>query len=911
MSLLNWLGELGRRVAMLLRRGQFDRDLDEEMRLHREFRERQHRVAGSTPGEAHYAAERRFGNATIYKERSRDMWGWNWLEHLAQDVRYGLRVLRMSPGFTLVAALSLALGIGANTAIFQLMDVVMLRALPVSKPEELADVRIINMDYTVGQYNGRHAVLSHPMWQQIRKNQQAFAQAFAWATDTFDLAANGESRFAEGGLMVSGNFFTALGVAPLHGRVFTDADDYRGCTTPGAVVSHAFWLREFGGDPAAVGRKITLDGQPFEVVGVTPPEFFGMEVGRRYDVAVPICAEEILNGENQRLDRRWSWWLLVMGRLKPGWTMERATQHLTAISPGMLQETLPTDNYDAAEQKHYLGFKLGAFPVANGVSNLRRNYDRALWLLLGITGLVLLIACANLANLMLARASAREREIAVRMAMGASRGRVVRQFLTESLMLAATGAALGAVLAPVASRALVAMLSTAVSPAFLELDRDWRVFGFAAALAIVTCALFGLGPALRATRLAPAAAMKSGGRSATAGRERFGLRRLLVVSQVAMSLVLLVGALLFVRSLRNLTTMDTGFQQQGILQIDADLRKSNTPHAQRYAYKQQFLERLRAMPGAQAVASTSNVPLSGSTWNQHVHAELGGEKRKELSYFARISEGYFHTIQTPILAGRDFAATDVLGGLNVAIVNETFARKLFAGANPVGRKFQYEDGPNNHLGTYEIVGLVRDTKYRRLRDEPTPITYLPASQEERPGLFQAFLVRTSAPLSDTMANVRRTTAEFNPNVAYHFHIVQEEIRNTLLRERLMATLSGSFGVLAGLLAAIGLYGVISYMVVRRTNEIGIRMALGAQRANILRMILGDAGRMLTLGLLIGIGLSLALARTAEAMLFGLKPNDPLTVAMAVALLAAVATLASYWPAHRAARVDPMVALREE
>ncbi|MDQ3173643.1 MAG: ABC transporter permease [Acidobacteriota bacterium] len=482
---------------------------------------------------------------------------------MIKDLSFALRMLRKSPGFTAVAVLSLALGIGANTAIFHLLDAVRLKSLPVKAPQELTEVRIGDLTGARGSFSTRYASVTNPIWEQLRDRQQAFSGLAAWGTDTFNLAQGGETRPAKA-LWVSGDFFSVLGVPPVLGRVFAPSDDQRGCNTPGMVISHAFWQKEYGGAAGVLGRKITLANQPFEVIGVTPASFFGLEVGRSFDLALPICADAIVSGSNNSLDNGTSWWLMVTGRLKTGWSLQQATSNLQAISPGLFESSLPA-NYPTTNVKDYLGFKLEAVPAASGYSTLREDYERPLWLLFGIAGLVLLIACANLANLLLARASAREREMAVRQALGASRRRLVRQLLAESLLLAAVGAALGAFLAQTLSRFLVSFLNTGGNNVFLSLGLDWRVLGFAAGTAALTCVLFGLTPALRATRIEPGAAMKASGRGLTAGRERFSLRRALVVIQVALSLVLVAGALLFSRSLNKLETVDTGFRQDGIL----------------------------------------------------------------------------------------------------------------------------------------------------------------------------------------------------------------------------------------------------------------------------------------------------------------------------------------------------------
>ena len=823
-----------------------------------------------------------------------------------QDLRYGARLLRLNPVFTLVATLSLALGIGANTAIFQLLDAVRLRTLPVKNPQELAEVKIADRSWGSGSFSSRHPELTNPMWELIRNQQQAFSGIFAWSSDTFNLARGGQARNAQG-LWVSGDAFNVLGVPPILGRVFTAADDRRGCGSPGVVISYPFWQREFGGQASAVGSKLSLDGHPFEVIGVTPAGFFGLEVGRSYDVAVPICSEPVIKGEYTRLDMRHGWWLAITGRLKPGWTLTRASAQVRTISRSVFEPTVPPI-YNPDGVKHYLDYKLGAFPGGTGLSSLREDYEKPLWLLLSIAGLVLLIACANLANLMLARASAREREIAVRLAIGASRLRLIRQLLAESLLLAFLGAVVGALLAGVLSQSLVSFLSTEGSQLFLDLQPDWRVLGFTAGLAVLTTVLFGLAPALRATRSAPGAVLKAGGRAMTASRERFGLRRVLVVSQVALSLVLLVGALLFVRSLRNLVTLNAGFQQDGIVIAQLDFTRLNMPKERRLVFRQELIDRIQGIPGVQGAAGASVIPISGGGWNQNI---LVDRKMKGLSWLARITPGYFKTLGTPFLAGRDFDDHDSLNAPKAAIVNETFASKILGGGSPLGKTFRLEMGPGEPDPVYQVVGLVKDTKYLHLKEDATSIAFFPAAQDADPDSGAQMLVRANTPLVGLIASVKRVILDRNPDIDLDFKVFKTQINESLLQERLMATLSGFFGFLAALLATIGLYGVMSYMVAQRQNEIGVRMALGANGPDVLRMILREAGLLLVIGLGAGTALAVAAGRAATSMLYGLKPHDPITMVLAIASLATVALVASYVPALRAARLEPMVALRDE
>jgi len=832
------------------------------------------------------------------------------MKTVISDLRFAVRTLAKSPGFAAVAIVSLALGIGANTAIFQLIDAVRLRTLPVKSPQELAQLHIDDMTHARGNWL-RDASVTNPLWEQIRQRQQVFSEIFAWADEEVNLSPNQEAHFARR-LWVSGNFFDALGVRPMLGRVFSPADDRRGCGLAGAVISYGFWQREFGGSASVIGKKIVVGGGGrVNVIGVTPPSFFGLEVGRQFDLAMPICS--VATSDEKRLDSGTTWWLTVMGRLKPGVSVAQADAHFQAISPGIFEATLPAD-YPPVSVKPYLAMKLNAFAAGGGLSSLRDQYSTPLGLLLAIAGLVLLIACANLANLMLARASAREREIAVRLAIGASRARLIQQLMTEGLLLAITGAAGALFLARELSQFLVAFLGSGDNFVFQDVRPDWRVFGFTAFLALVTCVFFSLAPALRATQAQPGDVLKSGSRGMTAGRERFGLRRILVASQIALSLVLMVGALLFVRTLNNLMTVEPGFRESGILIARVSYGWLDLP-ASRYAnLRRDLVEHIQAIPGVDAAAETASLPaVDGHNWVNTMWMDGSDVSSSRDIFRSLVGPGYFHTIGTPLLAGREFDERDTPTSVNTAIVSEEFARRFSLGPNPIGKRFWIERTP---IGGYaeivcEIVGVVKNSKYRDLRQDFVPVAYFPISQFPQPVTGFNVLIRSGAGLDALTPSVRRAISDVNPNIGYSFSVFKTRIEESLLRERLMAVLSGMFGGLAVLLATVGLYGVISYTVARRTNEIGIRIALGAGRNNVMGLILRETGMLLAVGLGAGVLIALVAGRAAATLLFGLEPNDPLTFVAAGGVLTVVALIASYLPARRAARVDPMVALRHE
>jgi putative ABC transport system permease protein len=830
-----------------------------------------------------------------------------WEDEMVQDLRFGVRMLLKSKSFTAVAVLSLALGIGANTAIFQLIDAVRLRTLPVKAPWELVEVRLADMKGARGGFSPTSfPTVTNVIWEQFKQQQQTFDNIAAWGADPVNLAPGGEVRPAQA-LYVSGDFFNTLAVQPTMGRLLTTEDDQRGCGTPGVVISHEFWQREYGGAANIIGRKINLADHPLDIIGVTPASFFGMEVGRSFDLALPICAITLVRG-NDRLLSGTMWWLRITGRLKQGTSVEQAGAQMQAISPTLFEAALPP-KYPTASVKDYLGMRLTAVPAGSGSSELRENYGKSLWLLLAIAGLVLFIACANLANLLMARASTRQREIAVRQALGASRGRLIRQLVVESLLLALGGAVVGAALAQALSRFLVAFLSTGADPVFLDLTPDWRVLGFATGLAIVTCLLFGLVPALRITRMQAAAVMKAGGRGMTASRERISLRRTLVVVQVALSLVLVAGALLFSRSLGKLLTVNTGFQEEGVMVATIVFQRLNLPADRLPSFKDELVQRIRAIPGVESAAHTNVVPFrdwgGASIW-----MDGADSAQKQDTSLSRVGPDYFKTLKIPLLAGRDFDSRDK-SNPDVAIVNEAFARKFLNGANPVGQRFWVAASPGEPDSVFEIVGLVRDTKYGDLREEFVPIAYYNTEQDLGSGTGVQLSVRSRLDQAATVAAINRVLNDINPAITVKFLPLKPLIESSILRERLMATLSGFFGLLALLLASIGLYGILSYGVASRTNEIGIRMALGAQVGDVRWLIVREALVLVVAGIAVGLPLVFAVTRLASSLLFDLTPTDPLSLSLAVLLLLVIAPLAGYIPSRRATRVDPLVALRCE
>ena len=886
-----------RRMWALGRRSKLDREIDDELREHMRLRVDADVAKGMSPDEAVRKARLRFGNPTVVRERVDAEDAALGFESFLRDARYAVRGFVKTPGFTIVAVLTLALGIGANTAVFQLLDAVRLRSLPIQNPKELAELRIVGGNKGFGINDGPYSQFTIPMWQEVRRHHDPFSGIAAWrATDVL------AGRLSDGkrvhGLEVSGVFFNVLGVAPWQGRLIEPQDE-GSCETSKVVASYAYWKSQMGGEPITPNTTIMMDGRTVQVLGVTSPGFFGLVVGDRFDLAFPTCTPP--NPRREVFD------FAVMGRLKPGWTMDRASAYFGSLSPGIFESTAPT-GYSAQSIKLYKSFRLGAYPAGGGVSELREAYDSSLQLLLAITGLVLLIACANLANLMLARASARQREMAIRMALGASRARLLRQLLIGSSLLAVTGAAIGVLLAQPLSRFLVAGLSTTDYTIQLSIVTDWRVLLFAAGVAVLTCIVFGTLPAMRGTRVDPIRSLKSGERGVAGNRERFSVQRLLVVTQIAISLVLLVGALLFVRSYRNLMTIDPGFRESGITVASFGYREEKITPENEAAFKRRLVEDVRSVPGVQNAAGTTNVLLSGSTWTHGVR--VGGADGS--SRFSYVSPSYFATMGIPQLTGRGFAETDRADTPYVLIVNQAFVRTYFGTKEPLGQLVQVMPEPQYPARTYQVVGTVADTKYNDLRKQLEPMAFVPIDQlpvTVQGPWMQMVIASNDGPA--TVIAIRRKIATEHPEMILQFRDFQQGIRDGLVGERLMAMLSGFFGVLAALLVVVGLYGVLSYFITQRRNEIGIRIALGAHRWQVIGLVLRDTASMLAIGVVVGTMLAVVAGRAATTMLFGLKPYDAATLVFSILLLAVIAVLASCLPALKASRLNPVDALRCE
>ena len=884
-----------------------EQDLAREIESHLELLESDFRRRGMSADEARLAAKRTYGGIEQTKQLHREERSWLWLEQVRQDIRFSMRALSNSPRFSLTAIVTLALGIGANTAIFSLIDALMLRSLPVSHPEQLMQVNMARHDI----WGIEEPFVSNPVWEQLRDRQDVFSGVLGYAVARFDLSARGEARYVQGNY-VSGQFFDTLGLRPISGRVMTTADDRRGC--PGtAVLSYGFWQSEYGGRAGVAGTTISLDNHRFEILGVIEPGFTGVDVGRQSEIYVPLCAEQIIGGGNGLLDGRRGGWLRVIGRPKPGISMNQVEARLKTLAGPINEATIPP-NIRPSQQEIYLKRTFDVQMAGNGLSSIRSKYRQALMVLMVIVGAVLLIACSNMANLLLARGAARQREIAIRMALGSGRGRLIRQLLIESLLLSLTGAALGIVFARWGARLLVGLLASNVyreSQVFLDLNIDSRVLVFTVGVAVLTGLLFGLAPAWRATCVDPQAAMKAHARGLRQGG-RFPLGNVLVVVQVALSLVLVAGAGLLLVTFVRLETLDPGFERAHVLLMDVDLGEKTTSPAQRGAAFTRVLEHVRALPGVRSASDSDETPLGGAVDASYLQIEgyTSPGTERELVFLNEVSDRYFETLDTHLVAGRDFNPHDAAGSPRVAIVNETFVKKYFHGQNPIGRRYRAEQG--NKLGDpVEIIGLVRDAKYLDLREDFHPTVYVASSQNAKPGKVVTFELGAAGSPTALIEELKRAVAAIDPDASLQFRTLAGQVDESLARERLLAVLAGFFGGLALLLAMLGLYGVLSYNVVRQRNEIGIRMALGAQQSQVLRTVLGEVMMLIGMGLLAGLVATISATHLVAGLLYGVKANDPRTLSLAAGILALTAAAAGFLPARKASRIDPMQALREE
>jgi putative ABC transport system permease protein len=902
---MRWTYKLPLRFRSLFRRNRVEQELSDELRFHLQKLIEENVAKGITEEEARYAALRELGGIEQIKEECRDMRRVNYIENFLQDVRYGLRQLRRSPGFTAVVVLTLALGIGANTAIFSLLDTVLLKMLPVQQPEELFFLDNVGA-------RGPNGAPPYPCFERFRDESHGFSGMAAFSGDVSKLSIDGhfEQALVQ---YASDSYFEVLGLKPALGRLLVPGDER--LNPPAAVISYAYWQRRFGGSAGVLGKAIHLETRPLTIVGVTPPEFFGLQVGHPVDLTIPIS----LKGARQLHDRG-AWWLDIVGRLKPGVMPEQARAEIDVVYQNFMSEVgvSPEDRRDYFNHIELL-------PASKGLDRLRRMFSKPLLVLMALVGFVLLTCCANITNLLLARAAARQREFAVRIAIGAGRTRLIRQFLTETFLLFFFGSALALVFASWASHGLVGFFATGRYPILLDLHLDLRILGFTASLALITGLLLGLAQAFSSVRADPQQAMKEGENQVMAPHARLSAGKILVSLQVAFSLVLLFGAGLFIRTLQNLKSIKPGFRTHGVLTmmvepLDAEYLASFGPpallrgKAQRLtALWAQLLDQVRATRGVESASLSVLTPLSGR--DRGVAVEVPGfqprsDRDKGIGQ-NHVSDGYFETMGIPVLLGRTFTRNDSATAPKVAILNETAARFYFGDRNPLGARLDFGKTPISD-GVYEVVGVVRNVKHNSLREDTPRFVFLPVSQARDYLDRLALAVRTSSNSLDLAPIIRQRIRVVGSNILVtETATLDQQIDRSLLQERLVSTLSGSFGLMALLIAAIGLYGIMSYSVVRRTRELGIRMALGARSGAVVWLVLRET--LLTVGLGIGLGTpaALLLGRTIGSLIYGLKPSDPVTVSGSVLILGVVATLAGYLPARRASKVDPMVALRHE
>jgi putative ABC transport system permease protein len=826
---------------------------------------------------------------------------------LGQDLRYAFRTLVTTPAFTIIVVVTLALGIGANAAIFSLTDQVLLRRLPVKSPE-----RLVLLDGP-GAFQGRtfnNGTFSYPMYRDFRDQTSVFDGVVARFGTPLTMATNGQSERISGEL-VTGNYFDVLGVGAAIGRTFTADDDRTPGGHPFAMLSYNYWMRRFGGNPGVLNQTITLNGMPMTIVGVSQPGFFGIVVGENPDVMVPVAMKAQMTPTWDDLQNRRSRWLTVMARLKLSVTVEQAEAAMNVIYRQINEQELkemkaPSKSF----QERFVSKHLFLRPGAKGRSDLGRQFSTPILVLMGMVGLVLLIACANVANLLVARGAARQKEVAIRLALGASRGAVIRQRLIESLLLSAAGAALGLGFAWWTGTLLLKTLPFEEAARTMTAVPDARVTAFAMVIAGITALLFGLAPALHSTRPALTSTLKDESIGVIAGTGQARFRKGLVVAQVGLSVLLLAGAGLFARSLYNLKTLDPGFRSDQLLGFSVDPSLNGYPRPRALAIFRQLEEQVSAMPGVRA-ATASLIPLiTDSNWSSTVKVE--GYQPKEGENMNPdvngVGPGFFATMGQPLINGREFTVKDVDGAPKVAIINETMSKYFFGNDNPLGRHIGWG---RDEAANIEIVGVVKDSKTSTLRQEPKRFVYVPYMQQDEISQM-TFYVRASGDASGIGTSVRQAAQRVDPNLPiFDMKTMSTIMDESLFIERMVAALSVAFGGLATLLAAIGLYGVMSYSVARRTREIGIRMALGAERSSVLWLVLSEVALMVVVGVAIGVPLAFVLSRVVQSQLFALSAHDPLALAGAAVALTIVALVAGYLPARRATRIDPMLALRYE
>ena len=885
----------------IFRRPKFERDMDAELRFHIEARIEDLVRNGMDSAEAARQARVEFGAIEAAKDECRQAWGLQRIDDLRGDLRYAFRTFRRNPVFAAVVTVSLALGIGANTAIFGLLDAVMLRAMPVRDPASLVFIE------NVGSH-GANGGPPYPCFELLRDQTRSFDGMAAYSPSNIEVGIDGDREQAQG-VYVSGNFYNLLGIKPLLGRTLSIADDQivgkGGPDGPVVVISRAYWQRRFGGNPQVVGKTIRMFNSMVTIIGVMPSGAMSPEPGRPIDMAVPMMLSDPV-----MLRERGSWWLNIIARLKPGVRPERAREE----SDTLFQSFMTTVSIAAIPPEvRKLAFDhIELAPAGGGNDSLRTRFSKPLLALVILAGLALLAACVTVANLMLARATARQKEFAVRLAIGARRGRLIRQTLTEALVLVGAGAILGVALAQQGETALAAFFAEGNNKIILDLSPSGRVLLFTVAISLVTGILFGLLPALRAARVDPAADMQAGSRTVAGTRASLRLGRLLVVLQVSLSMILLAGAGLFIHSLRQLESVDLGFARRGVLTMDVTPERALYGSPQWFAFQKEILESIRGLRGVQSASWSTITPLNGR--DRGVLLSVPGFASRDETelqvHLASVSPEYFATFQTPLLTGRTFTAQDTVDATRVAVLSESAARFYFGRSNPVGQKVRFAKRPN--VPEYEIVGVVRDIKHESPRGEGWRFIYLPIAQAfDRISRLTLSVRCSSGDLALAPSAVKQVLSDRSTLLITNISTIEKQVQLSLMKERLLSALSAAFGVLALVLACIGLYGVLAYAVARRTSEIGIRMALGATRSGTTWLILREALFLTMGGIAIGILPVLSLGRISRALLYGVDIFDPAAFTIALVVLLVCAILAGIAPAYRAGRLDPVSALRCE
>jgi predicted permease len=899
-------------------RPRLDAELDEELRHHLAMRAEHRRESGVSESDAALEARRMLGNTLQVRENMRDMDVAEWLDSTLKDLRYAARQMARSPGFTAVAVLSLALGIGANTGIFSLLNAVVLKTLPVRNPGEL--VILSDPDSSgvgIGSSTGERALLTYSEYEQLRDHLHVFDGMFASESSVsrFDGRINGSTRQEIRARLVSGTFFEVLGVSPILGRFLTAEDDRVIGQAPYAVLSYDFWQRRFGGSPSALGANIRLGNATLTVIGVASPAFAGETVGEKPDLWAPMLMEPLMKPgtdwlhEDLAKDLEKVMWLHAFGRLKPGVTLAQAQAEANVVFKNVIETGYGTFLSEET-RKGLLDQRLKLRPASKGASMVRGQVTEQLYILLAVVGLVLLIACSNVANLLMARAAARSREMGVRVALGAGRWRLARQMLTESVLLAALGAGLGLLVGRGATRLLLALSSGPRGGLDLNATFDLRVLGFTVVIATLTALLFGLMPALRAARVDVHTSLKEGSRAVTEPGRRVSVAKALVAVQVGLSLILLVGSGLFLRTLQNLQSLHLGYAKERIFQVRVDGEAGGYTENTSVNLFDDLQKRLARIPGVVGVTYSENGLFNGTESGDELSVEGFTPKRDEdkSSRFDVIGPAYFSTIGIPILLGRETGVQDV--GRPLVVINQAFANHFFSGRNPIGRHITARFGDKRW--TWEVIGVSADARDHKLRGDVPPRYYRIIAGGGYIPTTASFQLRTAGSPSSVANAVRRAIQERDDNLPIlNARTVTEFVDRWVTGERTIAALSATFGAVALLLASIGLYGVLSFGVARRTSEIGIRMALGARLPEVVGMVLRETAWMVAVGTTAGIVIAFAAARLIQSQLFGVTPADPLTMSAAVGLLVLVALCAALIPAYRACRVNPVTALRTE